>query len=174
MSRGFKIFLLLLALGFLMFHLADRMATIRRRPRRPSCGSNLKQLGLGIMMWRSDHTNAFPRDWAEISRYIAHQPKLLVCPSSGHQPGDIATASQWSDFSLVTNPAPLFPSEAVLACCSPENHQGEGACVLFLDGHVEWLNSQEWGKILSKQQPAMKWGSNKPFQDSVVPPHPER
>lgn len=148
--------LLAIALVFLAYQWLDRLTQAHTRSPRRSCANNLKQLGLAVIMWRGDHTNALPRNWSKMARYIGHHSNLLVCPDSGHEPGDIATATQWSDYRLVTNPAPLAEDEAVLAYCSPTNHDDKGASVVFLDGHVEWLNVDECRTVLQKQNLTMR------------------
>ena len=45
------------------------------------------------------------------------------------------------------------PLDTILAYdASAENHKGEGRHVLFLDGHVSWMNEKEFQNLLSKKK----------------------
>lgn len=68
----------------------------------------------------------------------------LICPSSGDTTADTMTSYQFVDPS---NPPPTISgngdSSLVVMYEPCENHGGEGANVLFADGHVEFISPCE-------------------------------
>ena len=57
----------------------DLDSIMKYRAEKVACANNLKQIGLAIRIWASDHTNQFPTSILDITNYI-QSPALLVCP----------------------------------------------------------------------------------------------
>ena len=111
------------------------------RDRRVSCVGNLTHINLGIKMYAADHGNVYPQKLVDLGRYLTYTPKLFVCPASGNRPGDFETVDQWTEYQYVSGLHESLPSDTVVACCPPQNHDGDGGNILFRDGHIEWFNS---------------------------------
>ncbi len=126
----------------------------RDRARTVSCANNLKQIGLGMVMYANDHKENFPvPDGAaglEIIRkgdYIT-DPKIFVCPSSGTKPArpgqtlaeDTVDYIYLGGFSAIKS---KLPSVTPLAFDKPGNHKNE-VNVLFMDGHVERIRAPRY------------------------------
>ena len=107
-----------------------------------ACAGNLKNIGLGLRMYAGDHDEIYPGKLVDAGRYLAYQPAVFICPSSGTSTGSFGTVDEWTDYVYVKGLAESAPPNTVLMYCSAENHGGEGGNVLFTDGHVEWFDSK--------------------------------
>src|SRR5687768_46128 len=63
-------------------------AKAREAARKSSCGSNVRQLSLGLMQYMQDYDEAFPRDiqsgvvgWAEAIQPYVKNVAVMQCPS---------------------------------------------------------------------------------------------
>jgi prepilin-type N-terminal cleavage/methylation domain-containing protein/prepilin-type processing-associated H-X9-DG protein len=83
-------------------------ARARENARRASCLSNLKQIGLGIMMYAQDYDDAYPmsqRDegagssnwYADVQPYVGDY-QVYVCPSSSEGYGPAANSYAWDQY----------------------------------------------------------------------------
>lgn len=114
---------------------------------RTRCMSNLSQIGKACVMYSMDHGEAFPPSFLSLTNYVS-VPKLFICRGSGNKPGPIETVDQWTDYILVTNVSAGSDSDLVLAYCKPGNHQDrDGVNVLFVDGSVTWVKTEDFGMI---------------------------
>lgn len=116
----------------------------RERARSISCVSNLKQIGLGLMMYASDNGDQFPAEPGEagLSKLLeaGYLPgTVFICPSSesaeatsGEQLDDESCSYIYCGNLIATPDAPLVLEK-------PGNHPTGGCNVLFADGHVETL-----------------------------------
>ena len=111
------------------------------RARRVSCASSLKQIGLGLKMYAGDHGEEFPADLLSIRKYLAGNPRLFVCPVTDSDAGDFEHVDLWTDYRYVHGLTEATEPDRPLAYCRPQNHDGEGGNILFVDGHVEWFNA---------------------------------
>ena len=82
--------------------LLPAIAKSKGKAQRISCGSNLKQVGLGIMMWNHDHEGKYP--W-------------LVKPADG---GTYSLDKAWQHFAIVSNE---LVTPKVLHCPSDKARQ---------------------------------------------------
>jgi prepilin-type N-terminal cleavage/methylation domain-containing protein len=152
--------------------LLPALAKAREKARQISCTSNLKQMGLSLIMYANDFHGAFPD---EDMKYAMNQvfpsycnaPKMLICPSTT---GAEYTGSNWNSARDPLNNYGTTPyhmlyvyindiyvdqlgggrltesncgSASMLMVDYPPNHDNFGN-VLCGDGHVKGYASENW------------------------------
>ena len=129
----------------------------RESARRAVCKSNLKQIGLAILIYVNDH-NVFPSTFeALIPDYIS-VPSLQVQERTPFQCPAEANPATTVDYELVAlgNPKDIaHPEKAVLAYDKKGNHPG-GRNVVFADAHVEWMSETDFQTALKETLEVLK------------------
>jgi len=148
--------------------LMPAMTRAREQARRVSSMSNLKQIGLGLLMYADDHDDKLPSDLTAISSYLGN-PNVLDSP---RKPKGFAGPSYIYIPSQATS---MYPGNIVAyenpAFCL------DGVNVLFLDSHVEFMKPEpfrqelaETCKKLGREMPEIKFKNESPQK----PPAPVR
>ncbi len=120
--------------------LLPALARARDQARRAASMSNLKQIGLGSLMYANEHDNKLPDDLKAIQPYQTNpkvldsprKPKDFAGPSYIYLPGQ-STSSDAHNIVVYENPA----------FCQ------DGVDVLFLDGHVEFMKPDAFRRELA-------------------------
>jgi prepilin-type processing-associated H-X9-DG protein len=113
---------------------------------RERCQANLRIIWKAAKLTGYGEGDRFPPSLQTIFT-TAPDPKWYICPASGHNPGDATQIDMWSDYVYVSGLNESDPPSCVLAFCPPENHKGEGANVLFVDGSVRWYSVEGFKKL---------------------------
>jgi prepilin-type N-terminal cleavage/methylation domain-containing protein/prepilin-type processing-associated H-X9-DG protein len=179
LNNGFTLIELLVVIaiiGILAGILLPVLSRARESARKTQCMSNVKQIGMGLIMYANENSETFPSDSAYggaspstrglnllYDTYISDN-KVFNCTSdttvtaalnsgmSASTSGgtEAFTSTQCSygydrahtqaddaDVALAADRPPATPS----ATASTANHNGRGQNVVYVDGHVEFVNS---------------------------------
>jgi len=147
-----------LVLSILVLALAGIIAmSLLPRPRvhdgssRAKCASNLRQIGLAIMMYANEHQGHFPDRMGDLLLYEDITADAFVCPSSSDERVTAQTTQQAAT-RLSSEPGHLSyiylgkgltdkADANLLIAYERLGHHGDGCNMLFADGHVEFVPS---------------------------------
>ena len=128
--------------GVMLMSALPAITQARGRAHTISDIGNLKQIGLGMMMYSMDNDDKFADDLGEIWSYI-NDGKVFVSPAGKTPPPANAAEVRagkcdYLYFGKGKKAAGIQkPSETPLACTKPGLLK-EGVNVLYCDGHAEW------------------------------------
>jgi prepilin-type processing-associated H-X9-DG protein len=139
-------FVMIAVMAMMAGMLLPALARAREEARKAVCKSNLKNIGLCVMMYAQDNDNKLPEKLSQLYPEYVKDLSLFVCPSSGKT---IASADQIdteTPYVLVPGVA-LGGGTAVLVYEKRGMHEG-GTNVLFADGHVEWVSGDRLDQLI--------------------------
>jgi prepilin-type processing-associated H-X9-DG protein len=147
-----------LALGVLM----PSVSRARETANRVKSGSNLRQIGQGVMLYANDHKGSNPPDLGTLLKEEELTPEVFIAPQTEKMvPPDVRTMTREQQAAWVEQNADyvylgkgksafkMKPDE-VLAHEKLEVGRGQGVNVLFGDGHVEWMPVPAAQQVLQK------------------------
>ncbi len=178
-GKGFTLIELLVVIaiiGILAGILLPVLSRARESARKTQCMSNIKQVGMGLIMYANENSESFPSD----SAYSGSNPamrglnllydtyvsdnKVFNCPSdttvtavtnsgmsvstsggteafdldeSSYGYDRLHTQADDADVALAADRPPATPSSTA----STANHNARGQNVVYIDGHVEFVDS---------------------------------
>lgn len=149
------IVLLFAAIAVLM----PTMCGSRETANRVKCGANLKQIGSALHDYANAHDGHYPDTLEQLVLANPDLPKTaFVCPSSndeaatGNTPADVAASfSQPHHLSYLYLGKGLTTSakdDTPLMAEPLDNHDNDGASILFTDGHVDFCTKDAAKHIL--------------------------
>lgn len=119
--------------------LLPSLARARELAKRTVSSSNLRGLGMGCHIYANDHDSAFPTDLGQLVQQGVATAKML------HSPRDRGPDSETS-YVYISGQKQSSDVRNVLAY---EKVLGdEGTNVLFVDGHVEWMDVASFAAAL--------------------------
>jgi prepilin-type processing-associated H-X9-DG protein len=86
----------------------------------------------------------------------------LQDPSNGN-------AHNACDYYYATGLTEADPADWVLAYGDPADHGGEGANIVYLDAHVEFVKEPQFSKVIQEFQEAYQQARGQP--PTIIPPH---
>ncbi|MCK5600515.1 DUF4190 domain-containing protein [Candidatus Pacearchaeota archaeon] len=161
-GKGFAIAGIVVSVVTLLILLAVLMpalGVVNRMAQQAVCAGNMKAFGASIMIYAADHDNAFPPadKWCDlITGEVAGDPKSFQCPGVNESRScNYAMNENVAKFggSAPVDMVLLFESKAGwnlsggAELLTADNHCGEGANILFADGHVEFVKSERFGSL---------------------------
>ena len=117
--------------------------------KRAVSAANLRDIGQGVHIYAKDHQDAFPRDLDVLLLQEILAPTQLINPASGHRPPAC-------DYYYVAGLNANDPPDWIVASGVPAYHDGEGANVLYVDGHVEFIREPDFTKRLDEFRAAFE------------------
>jgi prepilin-type processing-associated H-X9-DG protein len=122
---------------------------------KDDCGTQLRiSIGVRLREYAAKHEGRFPNKWSELEwddmGGITNTtwPRVFICPTVGHGPGDWNRVDLWCDYILIPGCTTNDSNQKVLAIEPLANHK-TGVNVLFADGSSAWWPADY---LLSQQQ----------------------
>lgn len=150
-----SIFLAVMLLPVIMM---PALARAREQAKRVVCATNLKQIGLTMMIYADDYDNKFPTSskWCDLLIEHAEVPESIFrCKGACEGPCNYAMnknieeldASSPANTVLLFETSPGWNQVGGPEILTTDNHQGEGCNVLFYDGHVEFVKTEDLNNL---------------------------
>jgi prepilin-type processing-associated H-X9-DG protein len=128
-------------------------------PTRIYCASNMKQIGLGAIMYANTNHGHFPDDLDTLVETEDLEPRVLMCPMTAQ---DVPVAPTTREVVAAMRKADLISyiyvgkglttdasADTVVAYEKLTDHT-DGMNVLFADGHIEYLEATEAKAVLNQ------------------------
>lgn len=116
------------------------LSRARELSKRTVCSSNLRGIGQAMYIHANGDSDHFPDDVKTLIDELNATTKQFHCPSSGADADDIRACYEY-----IPGQSPLDDPTNVLMYEKEGAHQNEGANVLFVDAHVEFV--KPYGKV---------------------------
>jgi prepilin-type processing-associated H-X9-DG protein len=142
------------------------MVRARQQAQMIQCASQLRQLGIGVMMYASSSRGFLPPSLDDLAPFLGGPASpIFTCPVCVGDPAKppVTTGKLVSSSYVLLQPAArliLIPKAArtVLIYEPLTDHDGRGSNFLFVDGHVEWLTGPSAAQAIA----GLKAGQNPP------------
>jgi prepilin-type processing-associated H-X9-DG protein len=144
--------LLMIMVGIMM----PALAQARMVAQKMVCATNLKSLGVAMMVYATDHNDMYPPadNWCDVLIKDCNiSPRQFCCPASDAKEGQSSYAININvagkkiseippDTVLLFETTPAVNPAGDAEILSTENHQRDGCNILFADCHVEFVKKE--------------------------------
>jgi len=138
--------------------LVPALGRARAMARRTVSMSHISTIHGGIEMYKYEHGGAYPQEMVALLQQEYIHPGLLVSPTSQHRPPRLEDGKLVGEIDYVyIKPKDDAPLDAVLLYERPDNYDGQGTNVGFVDGSVRWMSLEELDRRLKKQGAKMQY-----------------
>ncbi|MEN6338302.1 MAG: H-X9-DG-CTERM domain-containing protein [Phycisphaerales bacterium] len=128
------------------------------RPHKVACMVNLRTLAAYLAIYAEDHNNVYPScdQWCDalVDAFTADDRirDRFLCPGVKRGPCDYAmnphaAPQQARDVVLLFESKPGWNQSGGVELLTTQNHQDKGCNVLFTDGHVEFVKTEDLGSL---------------------------
>ena len=159
------------------------LSRARETSNRVKCASNMRQIGQAILIYANNNQGNYPQRPEQLLLAQSITSHVFVCPSTAQTPAPGATPAAQAQV-LSTGPHQSYAyvgagldftadAETVVLYEPVTNHLGDGANVLFGDGHVEFVSGARAAKLIAdataRQQAATAPTTVEALGDDVTP-----
>ena len=143
--------------------LLPSLSKARETANRVKCGSNLRQIGMGCLIYANDHNGKLPPDQGTLLKEADLTLPVFLCPSgnttvppevlAGNLDAKATWVNQHSDYVyLGAGKTQATANAETVIAYEKDNHHNDGMNMLFGDGHVEYLHTFEAQRRLADQK----------------------
>jgi len=135
-------------MGMLAGMMMPALSAARREAKKANCMSNLRQIGIARIQYFATYGQSPPSLKAMLDDDIMWEPEVFVCPSDRSAPDEGWHCSYSSIFEMTKIRLPVNLPDDLPIAWDKECFHGDGRCVLFKDGHVDFVREADFPKIL--------------------------
>ena len=140
-------------IALLMAIMMPALARVRQIAFRVVCGTNMSALGDAMLIYADEHDGTFPTPakWCDLLIEHCEVPeKILRCKGASEGPCNYAMNKNIEELGVVPPPDmvllfethPGWNQAGGPEILTTENHQDDGCNILFADGHVEFVKTE--------------------------------
>jgi len=148
-------------LPFVAAILLPPLARVRQIAFRQVCGTNMKGLGKAMLIYACYYDDKYPTPskWCDLLvEYAEVTPKSFICKGAPKGPSNYAINENAAKLGLKAPPGMVLLFESTPGwnqsggpeLLTTENHQGDGCNILYMDGYVEFVKTQQLPELLWK------------------------
>jgi prepilin-type processing-associated H-X9-DG protein len=120
---------------------APSMLKAKAKAARYTCLSNLKNIGMALLMYANDNKDKYPPDLETlVTKTYIRDKRMMICPATNSRDSYIYRGA-----SITTSDIPSL----IMVYEKSGNHEG-GRNVLFLDAHAEWVQEERFKELIKK------------------------